>query len=330
MNRKAVILFSGGLDSILAAWLLLEQQIEIKGINFRSIFFTRAETAAAADNLGLDLEVFDITQEHIRIVRYPQYGYGRNMNPCLDCRIYVLKRAAEYMQNIGAGFLVTGDVLDERPMSQRRDAFNLIEKASGLKGRILRPLSAKLLEPTIPEKEGIVRREELLDIQGRSRRPQIELARKKGIDYYPSPAGGCLLTDPGFSNRLRELLLMNRSPADSDIQLLRYGRHFRLSDGSKVIIARHEEEIGCLLDLTREGDMVFSLAEFPGPVAIVKNRDKAGHLNWIEDVAALTARYSKARDKKEVRVKYYRVPKKIEGCVSVVPSGAGEMEMVRV
>ena len=330
MDRKGLVLFSGGLDSILATRIIQEQEIEIKGIHFKSIFFARNQALSIADKLGLDLEVFDITAEHIRMIKNPCYGYGKNMNPCLDCRSYTLKKAAEYMKKIKAGFLITGEVLGERPMSQRKAAFNLIEKATGLKGRILRPLSAKLLEPTIPEIEGLVKREGLLDIQGRSRSRQMKLAKQRGIDYYPSPAGGCLLTDPGFSNRLKELFKHFSRPSVDDIRLLKYGRHFRMLNGIKIIIARDDKEVGCLLELVKHDDLVFELADHPGPITIVRAKDKDVHLDWVKDVAALTARYSKLRDKKEVRVKYYRVPQKKEEFISVNPQKAEELGIERI
>ncbi|MEA3561030.1 MAG: tRNA 4-thiouridine(8) synthase ThiI [Candidatus Omnitrophota bacterium] len=329
MDKKAVVLFSGGLDSILASRLMLEQQIEIKAVYFKSVFFTGNEPLLTAGNIGLELEVFDISREHIRIVKSPRYGYGKNMNPCLDCRICMLKKAAEYMEKTGASFLVTGEVLGERPMSQRKGAFNLIERVTGLKGMILRPLSARLLEPTVPEQNNIVNREKLLGIQGRSRNYQIDLAEQKRINEYPVPSGGCLLTDPGFSKRLKELLT-GQSPEILDVQLLKYGRHFRLPNGLKVVIARNEKENGHLFDLVEAQDMIFSLADFKGPISIVKGRGDSDDLGWVKDVGALTARYSKARDKKEVRVKYYRVSKKIEEYISVAPRSAEELGIVRI
>jgi len=330
-NRiKAVVLFSGGLDSILASQLILEQGIDLEGVNFKSVFLARDEVLPVADKLKLRLKVFDITDQHIRISRFPEYGHGKNMNPCLDCRIVMLKKAAEYMKETGASFLVTGEVLGERPMSQRKMAFNLIEKATGLKGRILRPLSAKLLEPTIPEIEGLVKREGLLDIQGRSRNRQMKLAEQRGIDYYPTPAGGCLLTDPGFSNRLKELFKHLPRPPVNDIRLLKYGRHFRMLNNIKIIIARDDKEVNCLLGLVKQGDLVFELADHPGPITIVRAKDKDAHLDWVKDVAALTARYSKLRDKKEVRVKYYGVPQKKEEFISVNPQKAEELGLARI
>ena len=331
-NRvKAVVLFSGGLDSILASQLILDQGIDLEGVNFKSVFLARNDEALpVADKLKLRLKVFDITGQHIQISRSPAYGHGKNMNPCLDCRIIMLKKAAEYMKETGASFLVTGEVLGERPMSQRKEAFSLIEKAAGLKGRILRPLSAKLLEPTIPEIEGLVKREELLDIQGRSRSRQMELAEQRGIDYYPTPAGGCLLTDPGFSNRLKELFNHLSRPSVNDIRLLKYGRHFRMPNNIKIIIARDDKEVNCLLELVEQGDLVFELADQPGPITTVRAKDKDVDLGWVKDVAALTARYSKLRDKKEVRVKYYRVPQKKEEFISVNPQKAEELGIARI
>ncbi|MCM8761412.1 MAG: hypothetical protein NC933_04695, partial [Candidatus Omnitrophica bacterium] len=201
MTKKAVVLFSGGLDSILATRLMMELGIEVACVHYYIEFAAcgGGETSAvnAAKMLGVPIKIFDITAEYLEMFRNPKHGYGANINPCIDCKILMLKKAKEYMAEIGASFLVTGEVLGERPMSQRRDALNIIEKNSGVRGILLRPLSAKLLVPTIPEAKGVVDREKLLDIQGRSRKIQMELAARFGIKEYPNPSGGCLLTDPG-------------------------------------------------------------------------------------------------------------------------------------
>jgi len=202
---KAVALFSGGLDSILAVKLIQEQEIEVKGVNFKTPFFGLDKTFFAAKSLDMDLEIIDITQELLEILRNPKHGFGKNMNPCIDCHTFMFKKAGEYMSEIGASFIISGEVLGERPMSQNRNSLSVIERESGFEGRILRPLSALLLAETIPEKGGLVDRNKLLNISGRSRKRQMELAVKMGIEDYPSPAGGCKLTEPAFSKRLRDL-----------------------------------------------------------------------------------------------------------------------------
>ena len=271
---KAIALFSGGLDSILAVRLILEQGVEVEGINFRTLFCpskeeSRSQAQQAAASLGITLKVFNLSQEYLDLIRKPRYGYGKNVNPCIDCRIFMLKEAAEYMKARGASFIVTGEVLGERPMSQRRDTLQIVERDSGLKGLILRPLSARLLEPTIPEEEGWVDRQELLAISGRSRKPQMELAASFGLDAYPSPAGGCLLTDPGFAGRFRDLLQHN-SLTINEVQLLKIGRHFRLSPDLKIIVGRNDRENKRLINLSQEGDYLFRVKEFSGPLTLAR------------------------------------------------------------
>jgi len=223
---KAIALLSGGLDSTLAARVVIDQGIELEALNFMTVFCNctnKGETCLASqkavDALGIPLKVFNVSEEYLNVVKGPKHGYGRNMNPCIDCRIFMLKRAKAYMEGSGASFLVTGEVLGQRPMSQRRDAMRLIEKEGGLDGLILRPLSAKFLPPTIPEKEGWVDREKLLAIQGRSRKPQIRLAEAFGIRDYPCPAGGCLLTDPQFAKRMKDLIVHNPDFTLNDVHL---------------------------------------------------------------------------------------------------------------
>jgi tRNA U34 2-thiouridine synthase MnmA/TrmU len=217
-NSKALVLLSGGLDSILAAKILKNQGIKITALSFRSYFFNEKNAKKAAKNLKIPIKIIDFSRENLGIVKNPKHGYGRAMNPCIDCHILMLKKAKEILEKekfhpapepsarYGASFVVTGEVLGQRPMSQNKNSLNLIEKESGLRGYLLRPLSAKLLEPTIPEKEGLIKREKLFDITGRSRKRQMALAKKWKIKWYPTPTGGCLLTDLGFGKRLKELL----------------------------------------------------------------------------------------------------------------------------
>ncbi|MCM8823385.1 MAG: hypothetical protein NC822_01770 [Candidatus Omnitrophica bacterium] len=272
---KAIALLSGGLDSILATRLILDQGIEVEGVNFLTVFCTCTPykrtclaSKSAANKLGIKLKVFEISKEYIKVVKNPKYGYGRNINPCLDCRIFMFKKAGEYMRDVGAKFLITGEVLGERPMSQREEAMRIIERDSRLEGLIVRPLSARLLQPTLPEKEGIVEREKLLDIQGRSRKPQMRLAKDMGISDYPCPAGGCLLADPQFAKRMKDLMRYNPDFTLNDIQLLKLGRHFRLSDNAKLVVGRNEEENRKLMNLVREDDILFKPQSGKGPVGI--------------------------------------------------------------
>ena len=258
---KAVTLLSGGLDSTLAAKVVMEQGIELEALNFMTLFCTCTHRGAtclasqkAVETLGIPLRVFNVSEEYLSVVKDPSHGYGKNMNPCIDCRIFMLKKAKAYMQDSGAAFIVTGEVLGQRPMSQRKDAMRLIEKEAELEGFILRPLSAHVLPMTIPEKEGWVDREKLLKFQGRSRKPQIKLAEHYGIRDYPCPAGGCLLTDPGFAKRMKDLMLHKPDFSLNDVHLLKVGRHFRLSDGVKLVVGRNEEENQKIETFAQEGD----------------------------------------------------------------------------
>jgi tRNA-specific 2-thiouridylase len=297
---KAVTLLSGGLDSTLAAKVVMEQGIELEALNFMTLFCTCTHRGAtclasqkAVETLGIPLRVFNVSEEYLSVVKDPSHGYGKNMNPCIDCRIFMLKKAKAYMQDSGAAFIVTGEVLGQRPMSQRKDAMRLIEKEAELEGFILRPLSAHVLPMTIPEKEGWVDREKLLKFQGRSRKPQIKLAEHYGIRDYPCPAGGCLLTDPGFAKRMKDLMLHKPDFSLNDVHLLKVGRHFRFSDGVKLIVGRNEEENQKIETFSQSGDILFRISGLPGPLSLLRGKVNEED---IEKAAAVTAHYSKAKD----------------------------------
>ncbi|MEO0115018.1 MAG: 7-cyano-7-deazaguanine synthase [candidate division WOR-3 bacterium] len=272
---KAIGLLSGGLDSTLAVKLIIEQGIEVIALNFATPFCTctkkgcQNEAKKVAEKLGIELNIIGLKEEYINLVKNPKYGYGKNMNPCIDCRIYMFSKAREYMEEMQADFVFTGEVLGERPMSQNLRAMEIIEKESGLKGRLLRPLSAKFFEPTIPEMAGIVNREKLLNISGRSRKPQISLAKEKNIFHYPCPAGGCRLTDPNFARRLKEAFEHSEDSFE-DIMLLRYGRHFRLPSGAKVIVGRNESENTILTNYARNNaHIALEVKDFVGPITLL-------------------------------------------------------------
>ncbi len=223
----------------------------------------------SASRLNIETRVHRCGKEYIDIIRNPAHGYGKHVNPCIDCHIYFIKKAAELMREMKADFIATGEVLGQRPMSQMRHTMNHIEKATGLKGRLLRPLSAQLLKPTIPEEEGIVNRDLLLGINGRSRKEQLELARKYEIVEYESPSGGCLFTDRYISQRVRDLLEKHSDADGVDMYLLTIGRHYRISDSAKIIVSRNERENNALEKYRGRADYYF-LPEFKGPAVFVK------------------------------------------------------------
>jgi tRNA U34 2-thiouridine synthase MnmA/TrmU len=250
---KALALLSGGLDSMLAASVVRQQGVEVIGICFVTPFFGPDSARRAARQLGIELIEHDFTDDYFEMMKAPRYGFGGNMNPCIDCHGLMLRTAHSLLDRYGASFLVTGEVLGERPMSQTRGGLNAVLKLSADRDLVLRPLSAKLLEPTRPEREGWVDRERLLDLSGRGRKRQEELARQFGITDYPQPAGGCLLTDIKFSQRLRELK-DHEGWGRRDIELLRIGRHFRLGDRTKLVLGRNQEENRMILGLAGHED----------------------------------------------------------------------------
>lgn len=275
---KAVGLLSGGLDSTLASQLILEQGIEVYAINFTSPFCTctpkKAGCAAVITAVrglgGVKLKQVALRDEYLDMVRNPRHGYGSEMNPCIDCRIMKIQKAGKYMRIIGAAFLFTGEVLGQRPMSQRKSALELIDQESGYPGYILRPLSARHFKPTVPEINGWVDRSRLLAISGRSRKIQISLAAEKGISDYPCPAGGCLLTDKNFARKLKDYFDHTNKPRIKDISLLRIGRHFRLANGDKIIIARDQQECRKLKGLSSHDKHFLIPINFKGPSALLQ------------------------------------------------------------
>ncbi len=289
---KAIGLLSSGIDSALAIRLVKELGVEVVAVNLVLPFADDRKdyVAPLARQLDVPLVRIEAGEDYIELVRHPRHGYGSGMNPCIDCRIYMLKRAWELAQGIGARFLITGDVLGERPMTQHRAALELEERESGLQGLVLRPLSAKLLPETIPEREGWVDREHLLAIQGRRRMPQLELARKFGIEGFRTPGGGCLLTNKEFSNRLKSLFQLQERVSLSDVELLKIGRHF-FHQGAHIIVGRNERENRKLLELKRPEDYVLEASGYPGPVTLLRG-DKARAV--VEFAASLTACYSDA------------------------------------
>lgn len=332
MNKKAIVLLSGGLDSMLAIKVLQEQGIEVVAMNFYIEFAVcggksnEGVAQKAARMLNVPLTTVDITQEYLEMFKNPAHGYGANINPCIDCKIFMLKKAKERMQEIGASFLVTGEVLGERPMSQRRDALNIIERDAGVRGILLRPLSAKLLPPTIPEKEGVVDREKLLDISGRSRKPQMELAEKYGIKEYPNPAGGCLLTDPGFADRIKELIEHNELTLDN-LKLLKCGRHFRISSTAKLVVGRDDSDNDLIEAEAKDGDICMRLKDYPSPFCLLRGTVID---DCIADAARIVAYHTKFRINPQLMVEYWKVQSKDRSTISVKPATLEEVNKVRI
>ena len=302
---KALALFSGGLDSILAVRLLLSQGIDVEAVNFVSAFTSCAKdnsgVAEAAKQLGVPLKVVELGDEYLKIIRKPKHGYGKNMNPCIDCRIYILKKAKKIAEEIGADFIFTGEVLGERPMSQHFNALIVVEEESELKGKILRPLSAKLLPETIIERKGLVNRKKLLGIRGRSRKPQLKLAEEFNIKSYPSPAGGCLLTCKEYADKLKDLFKHRKRCSMADAALLKVGRHFRLGK-NKIIVGRNEAENTGLMAKKSRNDYYFEVPNTGSPITVLQG---AKTKKAVKTAAALTAFYSDAKTA-EVTVNFGR------------------------
>ncbi len=296
---KAICVFSGGLDSMLSAQIIREQGIEVIGVFFETPFFTPEKAIRSARIIDLPLKIIDITEEHLKVVKNPKYGYGEHMNPCIDCHTLMFKQAKELMEQEGASFVISGEVLGQRPMSQNRKALRIIAEESGLRGLLLRPLSAKKLPITIPEEKGWVKRELLFDIHGRSRKPQMELAKKYGITDFPSPAGGCLLTEKGFSKRLKDLIELKKDFDVRDIELLKIGRHFRIDKDTKVIVGRNKKENQKLKKLLGQKDILLEPKDISGPVVLLTGDSCEKNIQLALDI---TATYSDARAGQQIEI----------------------------
>jgi len=316
-QRKAVALISGGLDSLLAAKLVQEQGIHVAGINFFTGFCVEGHTHAirrqsgdkpkrnnalwVSEQLGIKLHIVDIIEEYKQVVFNPKYGYGANLNPCLDCKIFMVRKAHQWCQQNDFDFIITGEVVGQRPMSQRKDTMPMVSQKSGAEDLLLRPLSARNLPATLPEREGWVDREKLLGLSGRSRKPQIALANRFGFEEYAQPAGGCcFLTDAKYSSKLADLWQArgSRQYELDDIMLLKVGRHLRPKPHFKVIIAREEGEGNFLRGYRKQYLSIDSLSHL-GPIALIDGEVDAQD---IELAARLVARYGKGRDQAQVEM----------------------------
>jgi tRNA-specific 2-thiouridylase len=299
MKVRALGLMSGGLDSMLAVRVLLDQGIEVRGITFLTPFFGPEGAEKAAEQLGIELLVVDIGEAHLEMLKNPQYGYGSQMNPCIDCHALMLKRAGRIMDEESFDLLSTGEILGQRPMSQRKDALRAVEKLSGYGGYILRPLSAKLLPETIPERDGRVDRQRLLDIRGRSRKRQMALAAHYSIEEFPSPGGGCMLTKAGFASRLRDLLATQDNVGLHQVELLKWGRQLRLPGGKRLVVGRVHGDNLKLQELAREEDLVLRVKGVPGPTGLIA---ALAEEQEVELAAKVVAAYSDAETGKDAVV----------------------------
>jgi hypothetical protein len=318
-GKKAVALLSGGLDSALAGTLTQRLGFEVVGVNLATGF------CVGQGRCDTPLRLLDVGQEFLDVVRAPRFGYGSGMNPCLDCRILMARTAGKVMAAEGAEFVVTGEVLGQRPMSQHRRALDLVARESGLGDRLVRPLSGRLLPATHPERQGWVRREDWLDIEGRSRKRQLALAREWGLTEFVQPSGGCclLLTRP-YAVRLRDAFAVHGRGklTEQEFALLRFGRHFRISSTVKVIVGRDEAENAVLAGFAT-GRWVMSFPNVPGPVALVEGAARDAELNLA---ARLAARYSDARPGEPVTVRASRGSEVEE--LRVVPLAADDPRII--
>jgi tRNA-specific 2-thiouridylase len=300
-KKKAIALYSGGLDSILAIRLILEQGIEVTGVYFKTPFLNEQPDYRGEKYLNISLIYEDLSKDYKEILFNPKYGFGKNRNPCIDCRIMMFKKAGLLMLREDASFIISGEVLGQRPMSQSKKNLLLISEESGFGKYILRPLSALLLPETEPERCHIVNRTGLLDIQGRSRKRQMALAQQWGIGQYPSPAGGCKLTEPGFAKRIKDLLSKGKYNSN-DLELLKSGRHFNIDKNVKLVVGRNEKENKILLSFARQEDYLFSSPTHKGPVALLRFYNnligkKDREVEEILDLASrITARYCDKED----------------------------------
>ncbi len=301
----AISLFSGGLDSRLAAKLMLQQGLNLIALHFCSVFVSEknapgvSDIQSTAEEYGMPLINLDISDDMIELIKEPEHGFGSGLNPCIDCRILQLQKAKGLMNETEAQFLVTGEVVGQRPMTQQKAMMRHIQQRANVAGLVLRPLSALLLDPTIPEQKGLVDRNRLCGFSGRQRTPQIELAEKLEVHDYPAPAGGCRLTEPGYARRLEDIMKCSRMNR-KNIELLLLGRHFRIDSDTKLIVGRDEKENGELKNRGSEADLMLECAHYPGPTSLLMGCYCEKN---VQLAASITARYGKAKNLDRVEIK---------------------------
>lgn len=333
---RAVALYSGGLDSILAIKIILEQNIDVIGLQLVTPFIEQRKKFMEKNYFNIPLIRKDMTEEFKKILIKPEHGYGKNTNPCIDCRILMYRMAGEIMKEEQASFIISGEVLGQRPMSQNKKSLMMISRESGYSSWIVRPLSALLLPETEPEKAGIICRSKLMDIQGRSRKKQIELARMWGINEFPAPAGGCKLTEPGFTKRLRNLL-KRKNLNQNDLDLLKVGRHFILHDQIKLIVGRNEKENKRILNLVLLNDILLSSYQHKGPVALLRFYNESAWIPaeqmdpYIQLAGKITARYcDRESDEQFVDICLWNSNHKMNQQIDVEPLLEQEIEKYQI
>jgi tRNA U34 2-thiouridine synthase MnmA/TrmU len=304
MRIKALALISGGLDSLLAARLIKNQGVEVVGIHFK-IPFCKRDGRNGCSDIGIEVLQIDLENDFLPLLKNPRYGFGSRLNPCIDCKILMFSRAKHLLSELSADFIVTGEVLGQRPMSQNRQSLELIRQRSGLDDLLLRPLSAQFLSPSLAEKMGWVSRDKLLGFNGRIRTPQIQMADKLGISKYETPAGGCLLTDPCFSRRLAELLKYDELNLHN-LELLKIGRHFRLDKKTKLVVGRNESENNLLMQMAVPGDyLFFPNEETAGPTSLSRGTMDS---SLIRLSSQITASYSDTAGLESLEISYRNIP----------------------
>lgn len=312
---RALGMCSGGLDSMLAGMVLRRQGIHVEWITFITPFFSAGKARKASGQTGIALHVQDITDDYLVMLQDPPAGYGKNINPCMDCHALMFKKAGEFMQANGFDFLFSGEVVGQRPMSQNANSLRYVEKHSGYAGHILRPLCARNMPETLMEKSGMVDREQLLNFSGRSRKPQMALAREFGITDYPSPAGGCLLTDPGYSRRLKDLFDHGAELNPRHLHLLKFGRHMRLNPDAKIVVGRTQKDNEHIMaHVDPEKDAVLKVIGHPGPTVVLPG---GGVKDVLFLAGAICAGYSKASESNTIQVLVTRGNKKEK--ITVLP-----------
>lgn len=325
-KARCLVLLSGGLDSTLAICVLKEQGVEVTALCFVSPFFDDRKVRQAAEKIGVALLAEDFSESILGLLRGPKHGFGSGLNPCIDCHTAMLCRAGEIMQRDGYDFIATGEVLDQRPMSQRRKSLDLVASESGWADRIVRPLCARLLPVTAPEREGLLDRNRLLALSGRNRKPQFALAERYGITDYPTPAGGCRLTEPNYVARLRELIAHEGLDDRRGIARLRLGRHFRLASGTRIIIGRNADDNAAIDADAQPGEFVIRSDAGPGPSGLVPSGAAPGDL---EVAAGFVVRYCDLRSEAPGSVSVMTVGGGQE-LMTVAPIAESQVEICRI